>query len=266
MIVLAVVAHPDDIEFMLAGTLLNLKAVGAEIHLINVADGSLGSSSLCPEEGVRGRWREAQESARIMGAQLHPPMFEDLGVFYIEDSLARMTSFVREIEPDVVLTQPQTDYMEDHQNTARLMVTAAFSRGIRFAKCKPGRAHFDKPIALYHSMPHGLRDQWGRRVAPERYIDVSGVMPTKIELLKCHRSQAQWLEDSQGMEAFETEMVEMAREVGAMSGSFRFAEGLIRHNPLGFSPAEFDPLQDLLGDICLRNESFANSEITTNQV
>lgn len=260
MIALAIVAHPDDIEFMLAGTLLQLKSHGVEIHMMNLADGSLGSSTLSSEECVAIRWEESQASARLIGATMHPPLFPDLGVFYDQESLAKVTAAVRRVQPDIVLTQALADYMEDHQNSARLAVTAAISRGMKNAKCAPFVEPYDKPVAVYHAMPHGLHDPFGRRVIPERFIDISDVIAVKTDMLKCHKSQVQWLEDSQGIAILETEMTTMASAVGMLSGAFAQAEGLTRHNPLGFGPSDFDPIAELLGSSCLKNLDFHKND------
>ncbi len=67
MKVLAAAAHPDDIEFMMAGTLLLLKDAGCEIHMWNLANGYCGTATLPREERLRLRWREAQASARCRG-------------------------------------------------------------------------------------------------------------------------------------------------------------------------------------------------------
>jgi LmbE family N-acetylglucosaminyl deacetylase len=86
-VVLAAVAHPDDIEFVMAGTLLRFKAAGAEIHMWNLANGSCGTATHTQEEIVRMRWQEAQDAARVAGATAHEPICDDLGIFY--DWLAR---------------------------------------------------------------------------------------------------------------------------------------------------------------------------------
>ena len=68
--VFAIVAHPDDIEFMMAGTLLLLKDAGADIHLWNLCNGGCGSMVYSYDEIVRIRWEEAQASARELGAEI----------------------------------------------------------------------------------------------------------------------------------------------------------------------------------------------------
>jgi N-acetylglucosamine malate deacetylase 1 len=119
---LAIAAHPDDIEFVMAGTLLLLRRAGWEIHCLNVASGSLGSLTQSPVEIARVRRREAQAAARLLDAVWHPPICADMEVFYDNATLRRVCAVVREARPDVVLTHSPQDYMEDHMNTARLAV------------------------------------------------------------------------------------------------------------------------------------------------
>lgn len=245
-VVLAAVAHPDDIEFLYAGTLLLLNAAGCDIHFWNLANGCLGSMVHAPEELARIRYEEAGESARVAGAILHPPLFDDLAVFYDQPSLARVASVVRRIRPQIILTHSLRDYMEDHQNVARLIVTAAFSRGIPAFQALPAAAPYSDPVRIYHAAPHGLRDGMGEEFRPDLLVDIARVMETKERMLLCHRSQKEWLEASQGMEAYAGEMTAMSRAMAAAGTSATWAEGWRRHSHLGFCPAGYDPLSELL--------------------
>ena len=247
MIALAAAAHPDDIEFMMAGTLLRLKDAGCEIHLWNLANGCCGSGKLSRGEIVAVRWEEAQASAAMAGGTAHPPLFDDLGIFYDASSLAKTAAVIRLIQPDIILTHSPQDYMEDHQNTARLAVTGVFMRGMKNAETVPPVASCGKLAAVYHALPHGLRDSLRQPVEPDFYTDITSVLARKRALLACHASQKDWLDATQGMDAYLDDMERLSREVGTMSGRFEFAEGWRRHSHLGFGPEDFDPLQDLLG-------------------
>jgi len=72
------------------------------------------------------------------------------------------------------------------------------------------------------------------------------VLARKRAMLACHASQKEWLDVTQGMDAYLDEMERMSREVGRMSGKHEFAEGWRRHSHLGFGPEDFDPISDLL--------------------
>jgi LmbE family N-acetylglucosaminyl deacetylase len=248
MIALAAAAHPDDIEFMMAGTLLCLKDAGCEIHLWNLASGCCGSATLSREEAAALRWEEAQASAKLACGTAHPPLFDDLGLFYDAPSVARAASVIRRIQPDIILTQSPQDYMEDHQNTTRLVVTGAFTRAMKNFVTSPNVATYDKPVALYHALPHGLNDALRQPVAPHFFTDIGPVLARKRAMLACHTSQKEWLDVTQGMDAYLDEMERMSREVGRMSRKYEFAEGWRRHSHLGFSSEDYDPISKLLVD------------------
>jgi len=251
MNVLAAVAHPDDIEFMIAGTLLRLKEAGCSIHFWNLANGSCGTQQYGREEIVEIRRQEAAEAASLAGGTIHPALFDDLAVFYDAPSLARTAAIVREIAPDIVITHAPSDYMEDHQNVCRLIVSSVFSRGMTNFVSDPPRPFFNKPVRVYHALPHGLRDGLGRLVSPHLYVDIGSAIPKKRDLLACHRSQKEWLDASQGMGAYLEEMERLSAEMGRMSGRFEYAEAFMRHHHLGFCPPDFDPLAEYLGAHCI---------------
>ncbi|MES2696257.1 MAG: PIG-L family deacetylase [Verrucomicrobiota bacterium] len=255
----AIAAHPDDIEFMMAGTLLLLRAAGWETHYLNVADGSCGSMEHSAARTRAIRRKEAQVAARVLGAEFHPSLTKDLEVFYDLKLLRRLAAIVREVKPAVVLTHSPQDYMEDHMNTSRLAVTASFVRGMPNFVTQPRAAVFSGDTTVYHALPHGLRDGLSRRVMPESFVDVGSVHATKLEALGAHRSQQNWLDETQGMSSYLKAMEDTAREVGVLSKRFKLAEGWRRHSPLGFCAAGADPLRDALGKNYRLNPAYARS-------
>jgi LmbE family N-acetylglucosaminyl deacetylase len=248
--VLAAGAHPDDIEFGMAGTLLLLKQAGAQIHMWNLADGSCGTADKEPTDIVRQRLEEAQASATLAGAILHPAIAGDLGLFYEPGLLAKAAAIFRRVKPDILLLPSPQDYMEDHQNACRLLTGAAFVRGMRNFRTEPESRPVEGEVVLYHALPHGLRDGLRRLVRPGQYVDVRPVLPQKRAMLACHKSQKEWLDVSQGMDAYLNDMETMARQVGKLSGRFEAAEGWRRHNHLGYAAKESDPLSEILGSQC----------------
>src|SRR5437764_11516555 len=81
-VALAIGAHPDDIEFYMAGTLLLLKQAGWQVHYLNVASGNCGSVNWKPARTRAVRRREAQQAAKILGARWHGSMCDDLEIPY----------------------------------------------------------------------------------------------------------------------------------------------------------------------------------------
>ncbi len=250
---LAIAAHPDDIEFVMAGTLLLLQATGFEIHYLNLASGSCGSAELGPAATRSVRRRESRQAARILGAIHHPSLVDDLEILYEINTLRRLTAIVRDVRPTIVLTHSPEDYMEDHMNACRLAVTATFARGMRNFRAIPQRPVENYPATLYHAMPHGLCDGLGQQINPGLFVNTESVHLRKREALAAHESQKAWLDVSQGMDSYLTAMDEMSLAVGKMSRRFRHAEGWRQHSHLGFCGPTDEPLGKALGSLCFRN-------------
>jgi LmbE family N-acetylglucosaminyl deacetylase len=248
---LAIGAHPDDIEFLMAGTLILLRNARWEIHYLNLSAGDLGSLALSASATARVRRREARTAARRLGAQWHPPICRDLQVFYEDRTLRKLCALIRDVRPSVILTHSPQDYMEDHMNTSRLAVTAAFARGARNYRTTPARASYLAPVTIYHASPHGLRDQLREIIVPRAFVDTTAVHDEKRAALACHASQREWLDATQGFDSYLGAMDEFSSELGRMSGTFRHAEGWRRHSHLGFCDEDADPLRNALGDTCL---------------
>src|SRR5882757_7885724 len=114
---IAIAAHPDDIEFYMAGTLLLLGEAGFQIHYMTLASGSCGSLEFSTERTRAIRRQEAKQAAKILGATFHPSLVDDLEVFYELSTLRRLAAVIRQVQPSIVLTHSPQDYMEDHMNT-----------------------------------------------------------------------------------------------------------------------------------------------------
>jgi len=251
MTVLVVSCHPDDAEFMMAGTALLLKRAGSTVHVINVANGSAGSQDLGPAETAAVRRKEGMKAAELLGAIYHESLVEDLEVFYAQDLIRRVTALVREVKPDIILTMSPEDYMEDHMNTARVTATAAFLRGVRNYASIPDEPAILNDVMVYHSTPHILTDMMRRPIVPEMYVDISDIISEKERLLACHASQKEWLDATQGFDSYLGTMREAALAVGKMSGRFAYAEGWRRHSHVGFSRRDGNPLREALGGRCV---------------
>jgi LmbE family N-acetylglucosaminyl deacetylase len=245
--VLALVAHPDDIEFMMAGTLFRLRDRGYEVHYMTVANGSCGTTEYGYDEIVRMRRSEALAAAAYMGAVYHESIVNDFEVFYQDELIRKVVAVIRKVKPDMVLLPSMEDYMEDHMNSARIGVTAAFAKGSPNYISIPPQAAIQMDVVLYHAMPAGLRDMMGNPIIPALFVDISGVMDRKTAMLGMHKSQQAWLDASQGMNEYLQTMQGTSRQVGALSGKFEFAEGWRLHNHLGYSRTRLDPLGDLFG-------------------
>ncbi len=244
----AIAAHPDDIEFFMSGTLIRLADVGYEIHYMNVANGCCGTTQFDAETIARMRRGEAMSAAASIGAVFHESICNDLEVFYDRPTLMKLASIVREVAPEIVLTHSPSDYMEDHMNTSRLAVTAAFARGMPNFPVDPPRPSVDQIVTVYHAQPFSHRDPLRRLVQPDFFVDVTDVVEQKVAMLAEHKSQKRWLDESQGHDSYLETLRELDRECGRMSGRFEYAEGWRRHLHLGFCGEKDDPLTASLAD------------------
>ena len=102
--VLAVFAHPDDIEFVAAGTLLRLREAGWQIHYLNLSGGDCGSMTTSADDLRAIRAQEGRAAAAMLGAEFHESLASDLCIFYEERLLRRLAAIVRQVQPRIVLT------------------------------------------------------------------------------------------------------------------------------------------------------------------
>lgn len=253
---LAIAAHPDDIEFLMAGTLLLLGEANWELHYLNLASGNCGSMVNTAAQTRAIRRREAQAAARLLGAHWHAPFVDDAEIFYEDRLLRRVTAVIREVQPTIVLTHSPQDYMEDHMNASRVAVTAAFVRGMPNYRTVPARQATSQPVTVYHALPHGLRDGLRRRLVPGAFVNTTSVHAGKRVALAAHRSQKAWLDATQGMESYLIAMDEMSLAVGRLSRRFEHAEGWRRHSHLGFCAEDDDPLREALGKNYALNRAY----------
>jgi LmbE family N-acetylglucosaminyl deacetylase len=257
--VLAAFAHPDDIEFVAAGTLLLLEQAGWKTHYLHLSGGDCGSMTAGRDETRRIRAAEGRQAAAILGAEFHDSFAADLLIFYEERLLRKLAAVVRRVRPRIVLTHAPADYMEDHMNTARLAVTAAFVRGMPNFATDPPLEPWAGDVTVYHAMPHGLRDGLRQPVEPDLFIDTASVQATKRQALAAHASQKAWLDATQGMDSYLDAADDMARAVGRMSGRFAFAEGWRRHLHLGLAAHDDDPLAVALAPLTAHSPAAADS-------
>lgn len=258
-VAIAIGAHPDDIEFYMAGTLVLLQRAGYEIHYLNVANGCCGSVQYDAKKTRIIRRAEARRAAKVLGAHFHESLCNDMEIIYDLKLLRRLAAVIREVKPNIVLTHSPVDYMEDHTNTCRLVVTAAFAHAMPNFRSVPPRPTAEYDVTLYHAVPHSLRDPLRRFVLPEAFVNTATTQAVKRAALAEHKSQQNWLEATQGLDSLGGKVDEMARAAGKLSKRFKFAEGWRRHLHYGFSAADIDPLRKALGRDFLVNKACERS-------
>jgi N-acetylglucosamine malate deacetylase 1 len=247
-VALAVGAHPDDVEFMMAGTLAALGDAGYELHIFTVGNGNCGTAVYDHNEICRLRAAEGHSAASVIGATYHEGLVNDIEIFYEEKVLREVTALVRDLAPEIVLTHGPNDYMEDHTNTCRLMVTACFCRGMRNWVSNPARTPTFQDVYLYHANPHGNHDALRNLVVPSVFVDIADKIDTKEEMLRRHVSQKEWLDTSQGMDSYLITMRDICQQMGEMAPrGLQYAEGFRQHMHGGLSAQDADRLTEVLG-------------------
>ena len=149
--------------------------------------------------------------------------------------------------------------MEDHTNTCRLAVAAAFTHGMPNFRTTPVTRPYGDDVTVYHAMPHSLRGPLREKIVPGAFVDTTVVHERKIEALAAHASQQDWLDASQGMNSYLKTADDMSRHVGKLSKKFKHAEGWRRHLHYGFSGEELDPLAEVLGKSYRINRDYERS-------
>ncbi|RYF48619.1 MAG: bacillithiol biosynthesis deacetylase BshB1, partial [Cytophagaceae bacterium] len=128
--VLAIGAHPDDIEMTCSGTVLSLIAQGKTVAAVDLTRGELGTRGT-PEI----RAQEAAEGARIMQLSARENMgFRDGFFRNDEEHQLALIAKIRKYKPSIVLTNTPDDRHPDHGRAAELVVQACFYAGLRQIK------------------------------------------------------------------------------------------------------------------------------------
>lgn len=244
--VLALFAHPDDAEFLCAGTLAHLAGIGATIHIATLTAGDCGSTTLSAAKISALRRKEAARAARLIGGTYHCLKSRDLLIFYDQPHLNKVMELVRQTRPSLVLTHSPADYMVDHETVSRLGQSACF--GALAPNYRTRARHPAPPLAgvphLYYADAFGRRDILGNRIESGLSVNISATLKRKEEMLACHESQQAWLKTQQGIPGTIETMRRMARAAGKRAG-FRWAEGFRQHLGQGFPSTNL--LKDLLG-------------------
>jgi len=247
--VLAVHAHPDDVEILMGGTLALLAARGHAIRIVTATAGEGGSAEFDPGETALVRQAEAAASAAHIGAQFRCLGFPDLGVFNDDASRRAVTEMVRQAAPDMVITASPADYHPDHEAIGLLVRDACFAAPVANYRTGPAPALGAIP-ALYFADAIGGRDRDGVRLKRDFAVDIGAVFATKRAMLAEHRSQAAWVLKQHGISDLGADMEAWSRRVGADFG-VDLAEGFrqYRHTPYPKAPV----LQDLIGEALRAN-------------
>jgi len=216
MNVIAIGAHPDDIESYCSGTMAKYAARGDNVFFCVVANGDKGGYGVSAEELAKIRAEEAKNAAKVIGATLIHIGLPDLGIRICDEHLNLVVDAIREAKADLIITHPPDDYMMDHRNTSELVYQASFIVGI---------PNWETNVPYYKGTPpvYYMDPPSGVGFIPTEYVDITDVWDKKIEMLRCHKSQVDWLREHDNMDIVDNVTV-MARFRGEQCG-VRYAEG-----------------------------------------
>ncbi len=243
-VALAFGAHPDDAEFLCAGTLALLHERGWEVHISTMTPGDCGTVQYNREEISRIRRAEAAKAVSILRGTYHCLESDDLFIMYDRPTLLKAVEVVRRVRPMIVFTLSPADYMIDHETASRLALSACFACGVVNIET-PGADPFEPTPYLYYMDPIEAKDAFGRPVEPGMIIDIGSAMETKEQMLCCHESQRHWLMEHHGMDNYVNMMKELAAHRGREAGC-TYGEGFRQH--LGHAYPQDNILLTELGD------------------
>ncbi len=186
MNILAVGAHPDDIEMQCAGTLALYAQKGHKIFMAIATNGNVGSPDLGRDEIAAIRHDEAQASCDLIGAELIWMDFDDEWLFNDRPTRSRFIDAIRQAKPEVMFIHGPTDYHPDHRIAGQICEDARIPASVRLVET--ALPHVERiPHLFYMDNPAGIGFE------PEAYVDITSVIDIKREMLLKHVSQDGWI-------------------------------------------------------------------------
>ncbi|HHU53918.1 MAG TPA: PIG-L family deacetylase [Clostridiaceae bacterium] len=189
MNVLAIGAHPDDVEVSAGGTLAKYNSLGHKVFIATATNGNIGSATLSMEEIARVRKEEARKAAAHINAEYICLDYDDEMFFESREARLAFINLVRYCKADVILTHNLTDYNPDHELTAKIVRDITVM--IPIAKLKTESKPHDVIPAIYH-----WESVHGHGFLPTHYVDITDFIEVKKKMCSEHVSQIAWVEDN----------------------------------------------------------------------
>lgn len=175
--ILAVFAHPDDLELSVGGTMLKMKSLGYRTGALDVTRGEMGTRGT-----VEGRAKEAEEAARILKLDVRDNLgLPDGRVFVTDTERVAMVRAFRSFKPRVVLTHQHEDSHPDHDHIAQIVRESSRLAAMRNYDAETADERIPPPMVA-----HCL---FSRRVVPSFIVDISEFLEAKMDAIRAHRSQ-----------------------------------------------------------------------------
>lgn len=216
MRVLAVGCHPDDLEIGCGGTLNKYAVGGAEVHMCHVANGNLGHAVIMPPELRDIRTAEAEAAGRMLGA--HRVYNLDVGDTYVNEHdeavVDALTEVMRIVDPDVIITHSERDYMRDHVEVGNMTFNASFVASVVHRATGPATGI--APVFAMDTLA-------GMSFEPTHYVDITDTIETKLAALACHESQITWMAEHDGIDFLD--FVRTCSKYRGFQSGVAYAEG-----------------------------------------
>ena len=219
MRILAIGAHPDDIELQCAGTLALYKRQGHEVFMAVATNGDMGNFDVPPAELAAIREAEFKAACAVIGAE---PIWMGFPDEKLENTLANRLAFVdliRSADPDLVITHGPDDYHPDHRYTHQLVWDALPLAGVgSLATAHPATA---RQVTLYF-----MDNVGGIGFQPTEFVDITETIEAKKAALAKHASQLRIFR-----QLMDVDLLDVADTVGKFRGyqaGSRYAEGFAK--------------------------------------
>lgn len=208
--VLAIGAHPDDIEIGCGGTLSILKDKGHElIHLI-MTSGEEGDIKAHKKQIAEKREFEATQSSKLLKASQIIFFREPDGLTaFSKESKIKLISIIRKLKPHAIFTHARSDHFPDHQLVHQLTCAAVLAAKGPWYPEAGGAPHQVKEIYGY--------EVWNPISDFQMTVDISATIERKMELIRCHQSQTNGVD-------YIAAITGLAKYRGIMSMTGSFAE------------------------------------------
>lgn len=175
--VLAIFAHPDDVELTVGGTLLKLKSLGYKTGALDVTEGEMGTRGT-----VEMRAEEAREAAQILKLDVRENLqLPDGHVWVTEETRTKLVRVLRRLKPKILLTHQADDPHPDHNHIVQLVRESARLSSMQKYDQDFGLERIKPPIVAHNV--------FSMRVVPSFIVDVSDFLEQKTEAIRAHKSQ-----------------------------------------------------------------------------
>ena len=194
MRVLAIGAHPDDIEIACSGTLAKCVKRGDTVIVCHVSNGNLGHVVIPPDELAVIRAAEAKKAGSLAGIEIVCAGFSDIDIFdNNREARDKIVEIIQYADPDVIITHNPDDYMPDHTAVSRLVFDASFAATLPNYPTKTH--HAAKLVPIYYKDTLA-----GVNFVPTEFVDITDEIDLKIRMLECHESQLVWMREHDGID------------------------------------------------------------------